>query len=101
MDVRAQETVCELDHGVPQVDDGVAGKRAHEAPACAVVVVAAGREHLQASEAVEEEGDGAEVGVFSQRRPPVVDGLRQSLDEADVIARPLLQTVQVLQRRWR
>lgn len=74
----------------------MAGEGAHEAPACAV----AGREHLQASEAVEEQGDGAEVGVFAQRRPPVVDGLRGGLEEANVIARVLPQSVQVLQRRW-
>lgn len=65
------------------------GKGAHVAPFGAV----AGREYLQASEPVKEDGDGAEVAVFSQRRPPVIDWLRRRLDEADVIAQVVLQTM--------
>jgi len=46
----------------------------------------AGREDLEAAEAVEEEGEGAEVGVFPHRGAAVGWGLGRRFDEADLVA---------------
>lgn len=61
------------------------GQRAHAAPFGAVAP--GGSTCGPASEAVGEDGDGADVGLFAQRRSTSVDGLRRSLDAAGVIAR--------------
>ena len=65
MDIRAKDTRGEFDHGVAEVDDGVVLERFHIVPGF-VRGNGRGREDLQAAEAIEEHGDGAEVRVFAQ-----------------------------------
>jgi hypothetical protein len=61
VDVRPEQPIRELDHCVSEVDDRVARERPHVDP----LRVCTGWENLQPAEAVEEDRDAAEVGVFA------------------------------------
>lgn len=91
MDVGPQQAVRELRHCVAQVDDCVAGERLDVAP---FRVFARGQD-LEAAEAVKEDGDGAEVGVFAEGRLAVVHGLGWGFDDADLVAAVALEAVEV------
>jgi len=59
-----------------------------------------GRKDLQAAEAVEEDGDAAEVGVLAKCDAPVVGGLRRCLDEPDLVSAHAVQPVETWQCLW-
>lgn len=79
--VAAQDPSGELDHGVAEVDDGAAGHRPDVDPVRGVW-----EQHLEAADAVEEDGKAAKVGVFAEREGALVGWLRWRADEADVAA---------------
>jgi hypothetical protein len=53
---------------------------------------------LQTAEPVEKDSYASKVGMFAQRRSPVVHWLRWRLDKSDLIPSSALETVHVLQR---
>jgi hypothetical protein len=81
VDVGSQHSVCELDHRVAEVDDGMTGKWFDVAP----LRVSSGWKDLEATKAIEEDSDTAEVGVLAKCDTPVVDGLWWRFDESDLV----------------
>jgi len=91
VDVGPQQPVGELRHCIAKVDDCVARKRLDVAP----FGVFARWQDLEATEAIEEDGDGAEVGMFAEGCLAVVHGLGRGFDDADLVAAIALEAVQV------
>ena len=86
MDIRAQQPAGEHGHGVSQVDNGAAGQGPHEQPLGLLVWRRGGRQDLQAADAVEEQGQGAEVGVGAEGGLRGGGVLRRGFEQADLVA---------------
>ena len=81
--IRAEHAPGPLHHGVPEIDDGAAGLRTHVHPVRLDGFVLARREDLQAAEDVEEDRDGADVGVPEEGGAPVAFGLGRVAEHAE------------------
>lgn len=67
---------------------------------CVIVAVCARRQDLQAAEFVEEEGDGAEVGVGAEGGTTVRGGLGRGADETDLVPRYGGEAVEIGEGAW-
>lgn len=88
-----QQPVAPLDHAVAEIDDRAARPRPYVPPVC-LDVLTADRQHLQATQDVEEGRHAAEVGVGDQARAAVLPRLRVILEDANLVAGEPVEWVQ-------
>jgi hypothetical protein len=91
--VRAQESIGEFHHCIPDVDDCMAGQRTHIDPVCRL----SWWENLESTHTIEDDRDTSIVSMFGKCRASVVFGLWGRFDEADGVTARHINPVDIVE----